>query len=75
MAKLNMLETRTRNQTRFANAIIRTKAFRKSRSKTIQGKKTFNKELRKLKKAADKYDININRKTLPKPFRTKRYKK
>ena len=72
MTKINMLNTRTRGETVVANALLQNKSFVKSRKKTLEGKRTLNKEIRRVKKRAKELRLNINEKKLPKPVRLRR---
>lgn len=66
--KFNQLETGTRQQTLFSVALLHAPKFRNSRAETTKGKRVYNRELRKVKRAVKRYKINLS-KPLPPRFR------
>ena len=59
--KLNPLNTRSKKQTGFAIAILNSPTFKAARKKTMEGKKLFNQEITKVKKAAKKFGIDATK--------------
>jgi len=70
MSRLNQLEFGNKQRTLYSIAILYSKNFRKSRMKTKEGRRLYNKELRLANRKVKQYKINLTKK-LPKKMKVR----